>query len=324
MFRIRQFLFVAGVLFVSLVMVQCQESPSLASIQILPDNAALTYVGQSLQYKALGTYLHLQHPTVTKDITNQVIWQSTNPGAATISSTGLATAVAGGTTQTTTIMASTTAFVGTVQGTTTLTVSGEAQHDLVSITIIPNDTGCNATSGCPQIVAVVGGTAQFLAIGNYNTAPLSQDITDKVSWNSSAVQIATVNSTGLALAVSVGQTTITAIGKSNSGADIAGTSNLTVQASGGGQVPTLTVSEVGLGTGTVTSSPVGINCTSNVGCSANYPIGTTVTLVAVPATGSTFGGWSSNCTTITATSCSIILNSNTNEPVAAIFNPLPL
>jgi hypothetical protein len=109
MFRIRQFLFVAGVIFVSLVMVQCQESPSLASIQILPDNAALTYAGQSLQYKALGTYLHLQHPIVTKDITNQVIWQSTNPGAATISSTGLATAVAAGTTQSTTIMASTTA-----------------------------------------------------------------------------------------------------------------------------------------------------------------------------------------------------------------------
>ena len=323
MLRIRQILLIAAVIFVSLAMVQCQESPSLASIQILPDSASLTYVGQTLQYKAIGTFLHVGHPGLTKDITNQVLWQSTNPEAATISSTGLATVVAAGTTQSTTIMASTTAYAGTVQGITTLTVSGEAQHDLVSITVIPNATGCGATSGCPQIVAVVGGTAQFLAIGNYNTAPLSQDITNQVSWISSAVQIATVNPTGLALAVSVGQTTITAIGKANSGADIAGTSNLTVQASGGGQVPTLTVSEVGLGTGTVTSSPVGINCTSNVGCSATYAIGTVVTLIAVPATGSTFEGWSSNCTTITATSCSIILNSNTNEPVAAIFNPLP-
>ena len=307
----------------SLAMVQCQESPSLSAIKIVPDKAALTYVGQTLQYQALGTFLSPGHPNLTKDITSQVNWQSTNPGAATINSTGLATAVAAGTTQNTTILATTTAFAGTVQGSTTLTVSGEATHDLVSITVIPNNTACSATSGCPQIVTVVGGTAQFLAIGTFNTAPLTEDLTDKVTWLSSAVQIATIDSTGLALAVSVGQTTITATGKSNSGADIVGTSNLTVQASGGGQVPTVTVSEVGLGTGTVTSSPVGINCTSNVGCSATFPIGTTVTLVATPATGSSFGGWSSNCTSITATSCSVILSSNTNVPVAAIFNRLP-
>ena len=320
----RSVLCIVALIFVSLAMVQCQASPSLASIEILPDKASLTYVGQTIQYKAIGTYLHVNHPSFTRDITNEVTWQTSNPGAATINSTGLATAVAAGTTQTTTIMASTTAaFAGNIQGTTTLTVSGQAQHDLNSITVIPNNTGCTSTSGCPQIVAVVGGTAQFLAIGNYNTAPLTEDITDQVTWTSSAVQIATVDSTGLALAVSVGQTTITALGRSNSGADIAGTSNLTVQASGGGQVPTLTVSEVGLGTGTATSFPVGINCTSNVGCSASFVIGTTVTLTAVPATGSTFGGWSSNCTTVTATSCSIILNSNTNEPVAAIFNQLP-
>lgn len=309
-------------LFVGFFMLGCQNSPSLATIQILPDKAALTYEGQTLQYKALGTFLSPGHPSLVKDVTNQVKWESTNPIAATISSTGLATAVTAGASQSTTIMASMVGFAGNVVGQTTLTVSGEAQHDLMSITIIPNDTGCNATSGCPQIITVVGGTAQFLAIGNYNTAPLQQDITAQVSWFSSAVQIATINSSGLALGVSIGQTTITAMAKSNSGADIAGTSNLTVQASGG-QVPTVTVSEIGLGIGTVTSSPVGINCTSNVGCSATFPIGTTVTLTATPTTGSTFGGWSNNCTVVTADSCSVILNSNTNVPVAAIFNVLP-
>lgn len=309
--------------FASFFMVQCQETPSLATIQILPDNAALTFTGETLQYKAQGTFLSPGHPTQVKDVTNQVKWESTNPNAATISGTGLATAVAAGTSQTTTIMASMVAFAGNVLGQTTLTVSGETQHDLVSITVIPNNTGCNATSGCPQIITVTGGTAQFLAIGNYNTAPLQADITTEVSWFSSAVQVATINSSGLALGVSVGQTTITAIAKSNSGADITGTSNLTVQASGGGQVPTVTISEIGLGIGTVTSSPAGINCTSNVGCSATFPIGTTVTLTATPATGSTFGGWSNNCTVVSADSCSVILNSNTNVPVAAIFNQLP-
>ncbi len=309
--------------FASLFMVQCQEAPSLAAIQVLPDNAALTFTGQTLQYKAQGTFLSPGHPSQVKDVTNQVKWESTNPIAASISGTGLATAVAAGTSQTTTIMASMVAFSGNIVGQTTLTVSGETQHDLVSITVIPNNTGCNVTSGCPQIITVTGGTAQFLAIGNYNTAPLQADITTQVSWFSSAVQVATINSSGLALGVSVGQTTITAIAKSNSGADIAGTSNLTVQASGGGQVPTVTVSEIGLGIGTVTSSPAGINCTSNVGCSATFTIGTTVTLTATPATGSTFGGWSNNCTVVSADSCSVILNSNTNVPVAAIFNQLP-
>jgi hypothetical protein len=58
----------------------------------------------------------------------------------------------------------------------------------------------------------------------------------------------------------------------------------------------LTVSGAGLGTGTVTSDPVGINCTSISGapsgtCAATYTSGTTVTLTATPATGSVLSGW---------------------------------
>ncbi|MBK9950681.1 MAG: hypothetical protein IPP10_03890 [Candidatus Competibacteraceae bacterium] len=47
------------------------------------------------------------------------------------------------------------------------------------------------------------------------------------------------------------------------------------------------------GSGTVTSSPAGINC--GAVCSAVFPMGTTVTLKAVPATGYTFGGSNTNC-----------------------------
>ena len=47
------------------------------------------------------------------------------------------------------------------------------------------------------------------------------------------------------------------------------------------------------GGGTVTSSPAGINC--GAVCSAVFPMGTTVTLKAVPATGYTFGGSNTNC-----------------------------
>jgi hypothetical protein len=56
----------------------------------------------------------------------------------------------------------------------------------------------------------------------------------------------------------------------------------------------LTVTKAGTGTGTVTSSPTGITCGST--CSASYNSGTSVTLTATPATGSTFTGWSGACT----------------------------
>ena len=49
---------------------------------------------------------------------------------------------------------------------------------------------------------------------------------------------------------------------------------------------TLTVTPAGAGTGTVTSAPAGINCGAT--CSAAFPGGTSVTLTATPAAGSTF------------------------------------
>ncbi len=52
----------------------------------------------------------------------------------------------------------------------------------------------------------------------------------------------------------------------------------------------LTVAKAGTGTGTVTSDPAGIDCGST--CSADVNSATPVTLIATPATGSTFAGWS--------------------------------
>src|SRR5919106_1353969 len=48
------------------------------------------------------------------------------------------------------------------------------------------------------------------------------------------------------------------------------------------------------GSGTVTSTPAGIDCPGD--CSQSYPSGTQVTLAATAATGWTFGGWSGACT----------------------------
>ncbi len=71
------------------------------------------------------------------------------------------------------------------------------------------------------------------------------------------------------------------------------------------QTFTLSIVKLGTGTGTVTSTPAGINCGSS--CSGTYNSGTTITLTATLAAGSTFAGWSgTGCTAGTVT-----LNGNT-------------
>ncbi len=60
----------------------------------------------------------------------------------------------------------------------------------------------------------------------------------------------------------------------------------------------VSVTTAGNGTGTVTSVPAGIACTSgnSAQCTANFALNSTVTLTATPGSGSIFAGWS-GCTT---------------------------
>ena len=57
---------------------------------------------------------------------------------------------------------------------------------------------------------------------------------------------------------------------------------------------TLTVTKAGSGSGTVASSPAGIDCGAT--CSASFSNGTVVSLTATPDAGSTFTGWTGDCT----------------------------
>ncbi len=87
---------------------------------------------------------------------------------------------------------------------------------------------------------------------------------------------------------------------------------------------TLTVNRAGTGTGTVTSSPTGINCGST--CSTTLNSGTAVALTATPASGSTFAGWSGNCTaagSVTMTgnmTCAATFNSSGYTLTSAVVN----
>jgi hypothetical protein len=73
------------------------------------------------------------------------------------------------------------------------------------------------------------------------------------------------------------------------------------------------------GSGTVTSSPAGINCPST--CSTNYPFDTQVTLTATPANGWGFSGWSNNACDSGGGVGNCVVTMNTNRSATATFAP---
>ncbi|MGD0631002.1 MAG: Ig-like domain-containing protein [Terracidiphilus sp.] len=193
----------------------------VGSIQVSPASQSLV-VGQTVQFTATGTIGHGSHPTSSTNVTDQVTWASSAPAVATVSSSGLATAVGAGST---TITAS---MTGSIAATATLTVTatggGTAGGSLVSLAIIPGT----------QSVASPTQTSQFIAIGTTSSGA-TEDLTSKVTWGSSSAQVATITPAGLATAVSQGTTTITAIG-TNPGSTVV-TAQATLTVLGGASEP---------------------------------------------------------------------------------------
>jgi trimeric autotransporter adhesin len=170
---------------------------ALLSIAVTPAAPNLA-AGLMQQFTAAGTY----SDATTVDLTNQVTWSSGTPAVATITSAGMAMAMAQGQT-------SIGASLGAVAGSTELTVSPAA---LMEIDIVPFN---------PTIFD--GKTESFMAMGMYTDNSM-QDLTGQVAWTSSAPAVATIDPTGLATGLSAGSTAITAtLG------DMSGTTLLTVQ-----------------------------------------------------------------------------------------------
>ena len=80
----------------------------------------------------------------------------------------------------------------------------------------------------------------------------------------------------------------------------------------------LTVSKLGTGTGTVTSTPAGIDCGNT--CTGDFPEGTEVTLKAVADSDSTLIGWGEACATSSDDTCILTL-SNDSSVVADFKGP---
>lgn len=127
----------------------------------------------------------------TRDVTSQAVWTSAAPAVASVSA-GVVHANAVGTAQVT-------ASVGAVSGAVTVAVT---PAELVSLGVTP------VTASVP-----VGLSRQLVATGVYTDAT-TQDLTDAVTWASSAASFASVSnaagSRGLATALAVGVTQVTA------------------------------------------------------------------------------------------------------------------
>jgi uncharacterized repeat protein (TIGR03803 family) len=158
-------------------------APVLQWITITPATASIT-PGQTQQFTATGTY----SDDSTADLTDTAMWQSSNPGVATVNTSGLAMGIAAGT-------ATITATQDGKSGSATLTV---IVRMLVSISVTPSSAS-----------VFVGWTQQFTATGTYSDGSTA-NLTSIVMWKSNRKKVATVNSSGLATGVAAGTVTITA------------------------------------------------------------------------------------------------------------------
>jgi hypothetical protein len=164
---------------------------ALVSIAVTPVNPTVPK-GGTQQLMATGTFTDGS----TQNISSSVVWATFNPGVVTVSSGGLATAQALGTS---TLAASS----GAISGQDTLTV---AQTALVSIAVTP----LNPT--VPK-----GGTQQLTATGTF-TDGNTQNMSNSVAWTTFPPGVVTVSSRGFLTGQSEGTTAITASAGSIAGA----------------------------------------------------------------------------------------------------------
>ena len=182
-----------------------------------------------------------------------------------------------------------------------------------------------------QVQPSIGGTFgaadpalffDFKAYGTYIHPPQTKDITDLVTWQTDNPQVVQVSSAGVVspnLGCGVGD--ITATFKDGSNLVVSDSVPVTVDgpASSGctpaGPEPILTVTVAGTLTGTVTSAPAGITCSTGSSCSSQFTTGTSVSLTAAPA--SSFQSWS-GCNVTNGASCTVFLENSTT--VTATFN----
>ena len=188
---------------------------SIASITIIPGTQALSAIGDTAQFLAIGT----TSSGATVNLTNLSTWTTSSAGIATVgATTGLATAVGQGTASITALYTNTNGT--TVTGTATVTVSAGSAQEVTALSIIPGSETLSAS----------GQSSQLIALGTSGSTGLMQDVTAnaQLTWTSSIPSIAAVSPTGLVTGVSPGAASIIAIFTNTDGSVVTGSVAITI------------------------------------------------------------------------------------------------
>jgi|ERR1700686_4450441 hypothetical protein len=86
----RNWLSLIAICAATLFSLSCGHDQQLVSINVTPSGFVFEGVGAQGQFTAFGTYIH---PPETKDITNQVVWKIDVANLATVTQSGLVTAL---------------------------------------------------------------------------------------------------------------------------------------------------------------------------------------------------------------------------------------
>jgi uncharacterized protein YjdB len=325
----------------------------ITALTIYPGSIALTGAGQTGQFVAIGTS---GLTGLNVDVTNSpsLQWSASVPTIAEIcpivpaptpnpctgSNNGLVIAQNPGSTSILAKWTNPDTSVVTAQASVAVSIVSPPEP-LIELNIVPSSI----------TVGQVGDTGQFLAFGTYSVAPFVRDLTNEVTWISTAPIVAPINGTGVpgapagvVTAEGLGSTVIVAEDTNPDNTIVTAVATFTcdinlVCASPISEIlATLTVFNAGLNqtswlleANSATGTPNVIHCgpgSQGAGlgapvCYATYPIGTTVTITAPAGTGQ-FGGWSSNCTPTVPinaggpNTCQVIMTAN--DTVGAISN----
>jgi hypothetical protein len=173
-----------------LIVIGCGQffpsSTTITAIQVQPSNAIVA-PGVTQQYTATAKYGN----NTTADVTSTVTWSTYATNIATISSGGLLTGVALGTT---TVKAQSSSVIGT----TGVSIQNK---QVQSVAIQPLTSTVSLSSANP--------TVQFTAQATYKDGSMG-DVTTTSTWNALPSSVASISSTGLATAAAVGTATVTA------------------------------------------------------------------------------------------------------------------
>ena len=199
----------------------------LQSLAIVPDSQSVAAAGQTTQFLAIGTFLATSSTPGSQNMANvsgyTLKWSSSNPQVATIDpGTGIATAVGPGATAITAVVTNNTDKSGAT-ATATFTVTGASTSTITALSITPGSQEVTL----PTIGSALQ-TVNFVAIGTVGSTGIQSNVTTLVSWSSSNPLVATIDTNGVATALSQGSTTITAIATNKDGSVATTTATLTV------------------------------------------------------------------------------------------------